>query len=215
MNEFLQTVVIIVTSLGGWTLLAWFVKRLASHFLTKDVEKFKNDLKFQADIAAEQLKAQLRMVAHEHEVKFSRLHEERAEVIKKMYSLLVELITKAEIFLLPGSVENRALEQETGECINNLSACFKQSRIYLDIELCKQIECLLVAIRDAFAKRTILAEWRPQSKEEEQEWRRILLETYNVIIKEVPPIQLRLEEEFRRILSPSSVSVPVASASKH
>jgi hypothetical protein len=190
----------LILNLGEYSIfmaaLAWLLRSLFSHWLTKDVEKYKSELKTQTDIAAERL----RRLAYEHEVKFSRLHEERAEVIKKLYSLLVELATNAEQFFMPGSVGNRELEQATGEALKGFGAYFNQNKIYLGTELCGQCKSLLNLVRDAFTTRTVITGWNPKSEKDGDEWRKMLLEAYNNIRTGVPPIQKELEDEFRKIL---------------
>ena len=60
-------------------MLAFFSRSLMDTLLAKNVEQFKNDLASASQIAIERLRADLRLTAIEHEVRFSRLHEKRAE----------------------------------------------------------------------------------------------------------------------------------------
>lgn len=54
--------------------LGFLGRSLMSSVLAKDIEKFKADL---------------HVAAIEHEVRFSKLHEKRAEVLAELYKLLV------------------------------------------------------------------------------------------------------------------------------
>jgi hypothetical protein len=68
----------------------FLTKSVINHLFTRDVEKFKAGLKADADIEIEKLKHSLEKIAVEHQVRFSKLHEKRAEVIADLYARLVD-----------------------------------------------------------------------------------------------------------------------------
>ena len=70
--------------------LGWLARSFGTQLLSKDLEKFKTSLSTASTEASERLKHDLQIVAHEHQVRFSKLHERRAEVITNLYALLVE-----------------------------------------------------------------------------------------------------------------------------
>ena len=70
--------------------LGFLFRSLISQLLTKDIEKFKTQLKADADKSVEQYKSTLQMTALEHQVRFSKLHEKRGEVLADVYERLVE-----------------------------------------------------------------------------------------------------------------------------
>src|SRR5882762_456564 len=80
-------------------LLGWLARSLGSQLLAKDLEKFKSDLATTSSSAAEQLKHELAVAALEHNVKFSKLHERRAEVVAEAYGLLVEAHWASQSFV--------------------------------------------------------------------------------------------------------------------
>ena len=84
-QEFLAT-------FGGQTALlaavAYLIKTLVSSRLEKDAEAFKADLKRNSEIEIERLKNALQMTALEHQVRFSKLHEQRVEIIGKLSVLI-------------------------------------------------------------------------------------------------------------------------------
>ena len=83
---------------GGAVLLAavaWLIRSLASHLLTKDIEKYKFDLKREADKELEAIKASLNIEALTHQIRFSKLHNRRADVIEQLYRKIVALETAA------------------------------------------------------------------------------------------------------------------------
>ena len=99
MTEFWQD---LIKSLGGLAILAcalaWLVRSLISHFLLKDIEAYKTSLKFETSREIENLKTRLQIVAKEHDVRFSTLHEKRAEVIAELYHLMEQADVSASLF---------------------------------------------------------------------------------------------------------------------
>ena len=76
--------------------LAWLTRSLIQHFLSKDLEKFRLQLMAQHDIALEKTKSELQRLFREHEIRFSHLHEKRAEIIAQLYQMTVETNDAAE-----------------------------------------------------------------------------------------------------------------------
>ncbi len=75
---------------------AWLTRSLIRHLLSKDLEKFRLDLTTQHDIALERAKSDLQRLFREHEIRFSHLHEKRAEIIAQLYQMTVETNDAAE-----------------------------------------------------------------------------------------------------------------------
>ncbi len=88
-----------IAPFGLGALALWFIKKLISEALARDTEKYKGDLKAASDMQLEQLKSKLQLNAVEHQVRFSNLHEKRAEVIAEVYTLLYEVYTSTSRFV--------------------------------------------------------------------------------------------------------------------
>src|SRR5690606_27647479 len=95
----------IVLALGGnlalVAVLGWLSKSLISQLLAKDIESFKIALKSESESASEKLRHELEKAMIEHQVRFSKLHEKRAEVIAELYSLLVQAYWDLQSFVSP------------------------------------------------------------------------------------------------------------------
>jgi len=85
----------LVTILGGTAIavaaLAWLAKSLVTHFLSKDIEKHKNDLAAQSALELDKLRAEFTRQALEHEVRFRRVDEKVAEHLAEIYQRLFRL----------------------------------------------------------------------------------------------------------------------------
>ena len=80
--------------------IAWLLKSALAAWIAKDAEKFKATLKADADREIESLKHSLQMIATEHQVRFSKMHERRAEVIEDLYKKLTHLYLDGQRFVL-------------------------------------------------------------------------------------------------------------------
>ena len=96
------------------------------------------------DREIERLRADLRIESFEHETRFAKLHEKRAEVIAELYRMLVAA-DRAMIALLspmqfaqgPSEMERQA---EAGKCCDGFNRFFLENQIYLDENLCTKLE---------------------------------------------------------------------------
>jgi hypothetical protein len=131
--------------------LAWLARSFGSQLLAKDLEKFKVSLSAASSEASERLKHELQMVAHEHQVRFSKLHERRAEVIANLYSLLVEAQWAGQSFVAVIELGNQPPKQEKYvTAMNKFAEFFREfdkNRIFLPEEVCRQLDEFLLGMR--------------------------------------------------------------------
>ena len=79
---------------GGGVVLGaagWLTKKLIDSQLARETEAFKIRLQGDANVEVERLKSSLQMTTLEHQVRFSKLHEKRAEVIAEVYAKLADV----------------------------------------------------------------------------------------------------------------------------
>jgi hypothetical protein len=81
------------------------------------------------------------MVGFEHEVRFARLHERRAQVVAEIYSRLIDALTAVGDYvrygIAPGR-EQRAKESENA--LKRFKSFFDANRIYLEETVCIQLD---------------------------------------------------------------------------
>lgn len=177
--------------------MTWLAKTLLSDRLARQVEAFKIELKANADAANERVKNSLHIMALEHQVRFSKLHEKRAEVIDELYKRLVALEgghAKFVIFEDPGSTE-------TFNAMSELSRFIQQHRIYLPAPVCDSLKefvdlmwqnVTLIKMQTAPGPRT--TDKMMQKREQ------VISEAYRTLLSELPTARTLLENEFRRML---------------
>jgi hypothetical protein len=150
--EIWQSILLAIGGNGALLLaLAWLIRSFGSQLLAKDLESFKADLSAASSSESERLKHQLQMVAHEHHVRFTQLHERRAEVITSLYALLVEAQWAAQSFV---SVMQWAgeppLEEKYVTAMNKFAEFFQafdKNRIFLPEASCQLLDSFLSGMR--------------------------------------------------------------------
>ncbi|QYK04847.1 hypothetical protein [Shewanella zhangzhouensis] len=92
----------IIKFLGGASLLlaavAWLIRSLTGHLLSKDIDVFKNQLKSEAEKELAMLTASLQLDNERLRIKLSVLESRRLEVLEELFSRLTHLTKRAEIF---------------------------------------------------------------------------------------------------------------------
>src|SRR5436190_23317203 len=83
----------ILVAFGGNALLlaalALLARSLLSQMLARDLARFQAELKAASETAATELAHRLTLVTHEHQVRFSKLHERRANALDEIFQRLV------------------------------------------------------------------------------------------------------------------------------
>ena len=204
-----QTIILAVT---GNTLvlgvLGWLFKSLIGKLLAQDLERFKASLASETATAVECLKHELQIVAVEHQIRFSKLHEKRAEVIAELYGLLVKLHRATSSFVHPIEFKGEPTKREKYEIAWKTMGEFNQfldeHRIYLPESICKQLEKFEMDVRSQaigfgvyIGGREIEADLQPDVFSQKlKAWT-----TANEYMQtQVPIARAALEQELRNIL---------------
>jgi hypothetical protein len=192
----------------------YLLKSSLAHWMTRDAEKFKAQLKSDADSEIERLKHSLQIAALEHQVKFSNLHERRANVIAEVYQRLVEVYEESRKFTLTAGQSTNS--SESFEHYNKaytsnyeLFLFVQPRRIYLPREVCSLLdECLQVmnrAVIDAnMSSKPLFSD--PQMVKERGV---VFRDAYIAIAEDVPKIRELLEAEFRKILGEAPTNLGI------
>lgn len=104
----------LLTTLGETTVLvaalAWLSKTIISSALSKDLEKFKADLKSNGDLAIEKFKSEIQLESQKRIIEYSSLHGRRAELIADLYGRLFSLYNSVQRVLF--EYERRKIRED-------------------------------------------------------------------------------------------------------
>lgn len=184
---------VIIASVGGSAIVvgavAWLIRSLTIHILSKDLESFKT---------------KLHSAAYERQVRFAKLHEHRASIIAELYSRLVTLHNAATNFVRwYQSVRNEEKEQHITRlwtAADDFNTYFEKNRIYFDQGTCDKI----ISLNDILSKAcSVLATFAHQrdalnisDEQVFEEWRK----ASSLFDEDVPKVKRTLEDSFRELL---------------
>jgi len=199
-----KTIVLAAGASAAVVLVAWLVKTTIAAWVARNTETFKAQLKANADIEEEKLRSSLQIIATEYQVKFSKLHEARAQMIAEVHKKLTKLQEAAEVFVVASEndpcsehkEENARLWDEIMECFSFI----QENRIYLPTAVCELLDKHLREIRKAlhiagaYRGREYLNDRLGQRSSE------AFTKAYDAFNEDIPEIQNLLEAEFRKLL---------------
>jgi hypothetical protein len=197
----------VLTTIGSTAVVVsaftFLTKSVINHLLTRDVEKFKARLKADADIEIEKLKNSLQIVAVEHQVRFSKLHSERAEVIAALYKSLVTVFTEGHLFVLTGGFPGEGQREKynvMAHKIEDFCSYAEVHRIYLPESLCNLVDEFVNPLRKAIIGVGVYGGIDNPTERTMTERRDVMMEALTAFESKIPAARKALESEFRTIL---------------
>lgn len=184
--------------------LGYLCKSLLSQMLAKDIEKFKTELKADADVALERHKHTLQITALEHQVRFSKLHEKRAQVVADLYERFVAAYWAAHTYhqwFVPGGGPSE--EDQANDAFQKLHEAYKffeTNRIYLSVSLAGELDTFFERAKTLTFKAQYFGSIPNKTDETAKlhfEARREGLEAFQ---KEFPAMRQRLDTEFKKLI---------------
>lgn len=138
--------------------IIYLAKLIIDKIAESKIEKYKNTLEQKSDsfrhelnIEAEKFRHELNTVSIEHQIKYTKLYEERGQVIKKIYNLLLELehslSSLTTLFQGPEWITDTERDKKAVESIRELKECLDQNRIFFSIPLCEKVESIIADSR--------------------------------------------------------------------
>jgi hypothetical protein len=204
----------VVLAFGGnavlLAVLAGLARSLLGQVFAKDLEKFKSDLAAASAASTTRLTHELKLVAQEHQVLVSKLHEKRALVVAEVYGLLVEAQWACHDFASPMEFTGEPSKKEKYLTAMNKAAdfyrYFDKNRIYLPADVCMQLEEFIRGMRSKVIGFGIFARI-----DDDQLVGRMLEQKQEAWIKaseyfqtEAPKARVALEVALRSIVEPTA-----------
>ena len=182
----------------GSAALAWLLRSLFGHLLSRDMERFKAQLQAQYDMEVERLRNDLNKAAFEHQTRFVKLHEDRASIIKELYRKLHKAHGAFEDLLAPvkalGPGGIKEIIETASKYGREFFDYFQENRIYLDADLCKQIDTLNAVFRRAWS------DFVPMGDEDYMAKGSQHLKVWAEFKEMIPPLREEIENRFRKLL---------------
>jgi hypothetical protein len=196
-----------VTTLSGGALVgaaAWLIRTVLTDRLARDADAFRAKLKADADMEIERLKNSLQMVAVEHQVRFSKLHEKRAEVIAELYKRLGDVHFHGQMFVLTSENNPTPAQQEEfdkiAQKVFDLTLFIDQHRIYLPNSVCVLLDKFVGDVRANVYAAGIFGRIAYPNEQTLEQSHDAFTKGYKEFEKDIPAARRALEKEFREML---------------
>jgi hypothetical protein len=184
--------------------IAWLLKSALAAWIAKDAEKFKATLKADADREIESLKHSLQMIATEHQVRFSKMHERRAEVIEDLYKKLTHLYLDGQRFVLTsennpsGYKENEF--KNLREKISDVFVLIEEHRILLPTTVCSLLDQYVGQLGSVVYVAGVFGRIQNANEQTTQQSNDAFTKAYKDFETDIPAARKALEDEFRKML---------------
>jgi hypothetical protein len=191
-NDIFKTLGVVLIGSG---VLAFLVRSLFSQLLSRDIEKFKADLENRNNIEIERLRTELKRIAFEHETRYARLHERRAEVLEELFKRLVRAYDAFASRFRPGQFPGEPSIEEKTKRASGLADEFIQyfieNRLFIDQPLAERI----ITVNNNFQSVWLTLEpvWEPKER----------YRTISEFFKETPAILDEIRARILEMLSPT------------
>jgi hypothetical protein len=165
------------------------------------------ELTHKLDLVTQQAKTLLQMRATEHQVRFAKLHEKRAEVIAELYALFVtaywDLQRYHQWFTFEGGPTQDEQATSAWRSLSQAYIFFEKNRIYLSDSLSGTL--------DKFFERgkslTFRVQFFESIPDKTPETTRLHLDArkqgLDALTTELPEMKQRLDAEFKKLLEPA------------
>jgi len=227
----------VLLALGGnaalLVVLGFLARSLVQTWLAKDIKTFeqalqnaansrlehlKYELKSEGDVSIEQLKSRLQQAAAEHQLRFAKLHEKRAEVIEDVYQRLVELEKGYGKFVLVDGYETDSQKQQAArdninQAMYDVALLIEKHRIYLPADVCASLKAFLDIMWHNAINVGVYGSFSYPNPQTLQERHKAFRDAYDVLQKEIPDARGELENEFRKLLGDDSHGRAITPAS--
>lgn len=187
----------ITTITAGIVVLA---KLSINYFIDKGIEKYKTSLNKEV----ESFKSELKIKESESQIKFSKLHEERATAIKELYNL--SLVLQDAIFNLTQPSQgpdwiNKSLDDKMYSELKCFQRYFISSKILINKSLCQKIDKF---IEECFNIQSDMEEAKFLGDSPERNLKdasiKIWIKSFNTYLNNLQKISDDLVDEYRNIL---------------
>jgi len=175
---------------------------VAKNIFNKWLETRVMEHQHELDLKSEEFRIQKEEIAEKNKIKFTKLHEDRAEVIKTLYGMLVELQDYLTIYV--EDMNNRNYSEEVFE--NNRDKLFELIPVYINYTNrnmiffnekiafnIREIEAIIIIIINLFER-------KPKDDNELKTNDELHMLSEIMIKEEIPKFKKDLEYDFQNLL---------------
>ncbi len=201
-----QLLTILGGSVAAMAAVAWLIRSLIAHLLSKDIERHKAALQAQSVLELEKLRAELTKQTLEHEVRFRRVDDKVAEVLAKVYRRLFRLYEGVSKYVKIVESSSEPSKEEKLKAVTEANQRFWDSfllnRVYVPPHLYSRVHSLATKLTGIANDMTYALQDERQGRVAGKDgW----LEAYHAVEKEVDPVFKEIVQDVQKRLGVEDV----------
>jgi len=208
----------IVVSLSGYLGKVWADRALEKQ--RQEYARLNLELTQQLAVLTEREKSALQIRATEHQVRFSKLHEKRAEALADIYEHLVDAEYQGRRFVyvegFPATMTptqeqseaRREARQKIQSAMSDLSLFIEKRQIYLPASVCTLLKTHLDNMSTHVYGAGSYGSLHAFTPEQQMEQEQVCSAACKAFSQEIPAARRALEEEFRKMLDAGNSPLP-------
>lgn len=205
---------IVLATTGNALLLAvlgWLARSLLQNLLTKDLVEHRIRLESENQRAAQAIEHELSMAAREHDIRFGKLHERRAETIAKLYELLALTSENGTTYSAPFGFSGDPPKSEQfidfAHAYNDAAKHFYSKKLFLPEETCRRVEELFRGMQEHPSRIDMYMGMAEQHPSPNMELKKLDAwdEVWKYFQEDFKPAMAALENDFRSLLGDAPV----------
>ncbi|WP_313548967.1 hypothetical protein [Pseudomonas sp.] len=198
------TLVALVSSALGAYFGSYFKSRGAEKALQDSFDDVKERLR-QTTRLTEEIKSSIELGTLEHQIKFSKLHEKRVEIIEGLYHRLIAMETEGKAVVYKSSPTRSDHDQfnTAYSTINEFISYSRLNKFWVEKSLFDEIEAVALKLDKIIHVAAFNCDVTPENTqqfEKAMEERRKLVEAIN---SEIPAAKEKIIDSIRKALEPS------------
>jgi|GEM_PF-2050774 hypothetical protein len=205
-------------------IIGFFGKKMMEYFFSETIELKKSELdkeievfkvalssqtqvyKLELDKNLETYKNTLQQISHEHQIKFSKLHSDRAEIMKELFAKLVKMEKSMSSLMSPFQAAGELSKEEKTKIASDDALdflyYFKANEILFNKQTCSTLNNLNESFQSAWRDFHMYKPEEPFQNLEvrEKQFLKSVEAYYQTLNKEVLGLKKQLKDDFRKIL---------------
>ena len=202
---FEEIVKLIFTPIAIIFVFVYFFQKIFEKNLSKDIEKYKNQLETELESAKLKMENELNIRLFQYQTKFSLFHQKQASLTAELYKKLViasKSITGLVKQYQPAEQLNlNEKKKETSKLWIDLSSFLDENRIYFDENICEKMDSIIEITSDAFSEFDFAHTFAMQGSDSyKPDETGMWLKASKELKEKLPPLKNELEKFLRNIL---------------
>jgi len=200
---YISLVAIVSAALGAY-FGSYLKKRGAERALQDSFDDVKERLRETTQLS-EEIKSSIGLSTLEHQIKFSKLHEKRIEIIEGLYHRLTKMESEGKEFIYRSSPTRSAQDQfdRASGAINEFISYSKLNKFWVEKELFDEIEEVALRLDEIIHGAAFNCDVNPQNPQQFSQAMDKRKKAVEAINHEIPAAKEKIIGSIRKALEPS------------